>query len=368
MHTDKWRAEEPAAREIWQDLPSLRELFVCRYSIPIDHLVAPNLVHLALEQGGYDPTIKSTLDMLRGCPLLETPLVARSKGYMDQNRGHSPVSLPHLRVIELGVSEVHSWLIIHLRFPPNVAAGFRGLFPRSICGQITPSVMATMQHVLRGVDIRRITLAAPPSFPRHRYLVRFEGAGGSLEITIFCADSAYHRDILFGQRGVLFSHSPSLESARELHIIGCLFYDHRGLDHISAAMPNLVSISFFNCSGRYMFGSLLTPIPIDPLPPPLPYLESIMVLGQEKGLTEMAKARKDFEVPLKTVVIGRGPEELEYEHLEDYSALEELVDDLRIGCPTEIVEWGEENEILNIWSTSDAPGPVSPNANLMVPG
>ena len=73
-------------------------------------------------------------------------------------------------------------------------------------------------------------------------------------------------------------------------------------------------------------------------------------------------------VPLKTIVIGRGLEEFEYEHLEDYSALEELVEDLRIGCPTEIVEWGTENEILNILSTSKTPGPVRPNWNLMVLG
>ena len=365
IYADRWRTGESTAREVWQDLPSLRELFVCRSSVPTDHLVAPNLVHLALEQGGYDPTIESTLNTLRGCPLLETLLIVHLSGYSDRTRDHSPVSLPYLRGIELGAPEVHSGLITHLQFPPNVAVGLRTLFAPDICGEITPFVMATMQHILRRVDIRCITLTAPLS--QHQlYLVRFEWPVGSLEIMIFCTGHAQLRDIFFGQGGVLFSHSPHIENVRELHVVGCPFDDHRGLDHISVAMPNLVSISFFNCFGRYMFGSLLTPIPIDPSPPPLPHLKHIMVLGQELGLTEMAKARRDFGVPLKTVAIGRGLGWFEYDHQEDYPALEKLVDDLWIGCPTEIVEWGTENEILNVWSASEAPGPVSPNVNLMV--
>ena len=368
IYTNTHRTDESAAREIWQDLPSLRELFVYRYSIPIDHLVAPNLVHLALEQGGHDPTVKSTLDMLRGCPLLETLLIVHSSDYADQTRDHSPVSLLHLRGIELGASEVHSGLMTHLQFPPNVAVGFRELITHSICGEIAPSVMATTQHVLRSVNICRITLAAPPSPHQHLYLVRFEGPGGSLEITIFSADHGQLEDIFFGQGGVLFSHSPRIENVRELHVVGCPFDDNQRLDHINAAMPNLVSISFFNCFGRYMFGSLLTPTPTNPSSPPFPQLESIMVLGQKSGLTEMVKARRDFGVPLKAVVIGRGFKVFEYDHREDYSALEGLVDDLRIGCPTEIVEWGTENEILNIWSASEALGPVSPNVNPMALG
>ena len=256
----------------------------------------------------------------------------------------------------------------HLQFPPNVAVGFRELITHSICGEIAPSVMATTQHVLRSVNICRITLAAPPSPHQHLYLVRFEGPGGSLEITIFSADHGQLEDIFFGQGGVLFSHSPRIENVRELHVVGCPFDDNQRLDHISAAMPNLVSISFFNYFGCYMFGSLLTPTPTDPSSPPFPQLESIMVLGQKSGLTEMVKARRDFGVPLKAVVIGRGFEVFEYDHREDYSALEGLVDDLRIGCPTEIVEWGTENEILNIWSVSEALGPVSPNVNPMALG
>ena len=76
---------------------------------------------------------------------------------------------------------------------------------------------------------------------------------------------------------------------------------------------------------------------------------------------EATKGRRDYGVPLKTLVVGRGPRRFEYEHLEDYTVLGELVGDLRIGCSTEVLEWGTENEILNIWSTAEFPDPVSPS-------
>jgi len=58
---------------------------------------------------------------------------------------------------------------------------------------------------------------------------------------------------------------------------------------------------------------------------------------------------------------------LEYDH-EDHAALRELAEDLRMDCPTEILEWGIENEILNIWSTINIPGPVSSNGKLTILG
>jgi len=48
--------------------------------------------------------------------------------------------------------------------------------------------------------------------------------------------------------------------------------------------------------------------------------------------------------------------------------IRELVDDLRTGCPTEILEWGIGNEVLTLWSTAETQGPVSPNRKLMVLG
>ena len=361
---DRWATEDPTEREIWQDFPTLRELLLCQYAIPIDHLVAPNLVHLGLEGGGYNVTVKSTLDMLRGCPLLETLLIIHSIEYADQARDHSPVSLPHLRCVEMGLYEVYSGLLTYIPLPPNVASGFRTLFMAGICGEIRPSIMAAVQHVLRRVDIRCITLVAPPSPDSDSYLlVRFEGPGGSLEIVIYSAQPQY---VFFGPGGVLLSLSPhiNIENVRVLHIVGCPFDNDQGLDHIDVAMPNLVSVSFFNCRGPYTF-RLLTPA--GPSSPPFPHLERIMVLGQESGLVEMAEARRDFGVPLKTVVIGQEPRGFEYEHLEDYSALGEFVDDLRIGCPTEIVEWGADNEIHKIWSAIEIPASVSPNRTLVAP-
>ena len=370
-----WKVEDQKAHEIWQDLRSLRELFVCRYSIPIDQLTAPNLTHLALEQAAHrrNFTVQSILAMLRGCPLLETLLITGSGAHRELARDHSPVSLPHLRSIELGLFEVRSGLITYLQFPPNVAAGFRMLSLTDVCGDISTELAATMQHVLRGVEIRSITLAVP-LHPHGdvELLVGFGGLRGSLEMTICGANTHTPLwEVFFDARGVLFSHSPYIENVRETHIVGCFLEEDREMDHIHAAMPNLRSISFFHCEGRHMFG-LLTPT--DPWSSPFPHLERVMLLGQESELRRMAKARRDHGVPLKTLVVGRLPRELaygledhttletfEYGRLEDYTALEDLVDDLRIGCPTEILKWGAGNDILNIWSAGETPGPVSPN-------
>jgi hypothetical protein len=73
--------ERQALHEIWQDFPSLRELFVGHFFVPIDRLTAPNLVHLALEYRGHrqNITVQAILDALRGCPLLETLLLHYSE-------------------------------------------------------------------------------------------------------------------------------------------------------------------------------------------------------------------------------------------------------------------------------------------------
>lgn len=377
-----WRDEDQTAHEIWQDLPSLRELFVCRYSIPINQLTAPNLTHLALEQAAYhqNVTVQLILDMLRGYPLLETLLITGSGVRQNPTRDHSPVPLPHLRSIELGAYEVCSGLTTYLQFPPNAAAGFRMLPLSDVCGDIPLEIMAAMQHVLRMVDIHTITLAVPPySRGDVELLVRFDGLQGSLEMTIRGANTHTQLwDVFFGPRGALFSHSPRIENVRELHIVYCPFEDGRGMDHINAAMSNLVSISFSYCEGPHLFGLLA---PTNPLSPPFPHLKRVMSLGPESELRGMAKARRDHGVPLKTLVVGRpprgikhdlggptAPEEFEYDRLEDYTVLEEFVEDLCVGCPTEILEWGTGNDILDVWSTAGIPGPVSPNVRLVLPG
>lgn len=42
--------------------------------------------------------------------------------------------------------------------------------------------------------------------------------------------------------------------------------------------------------------------------PLFPRLEDVIVLGQESGLEDMARKRSDCGMPLKTFVVGEGPE------------------------------------------------------------
>jgi len=121
---------EQTAHELWQNLPSLRQLFVSEYPIPLDQLNAQNLVHLALDETGRRQSValQSILNMLRGCPRLETLFISEScSDYKNPISDHSLVSLSHLRSIELTMFGVESDLVAHLQFPPNVAVGFRML-------------------------------------------------------------------------------------------------------------------------------------------------------------------------------------------------------------------------------------------------
>lgn len=346
------------------DLPSLRELFICRYCLPIDQLAAPNLVHLALDHAGYGQTVtaQTILDMLRRCPLLETLLISYPDTLLPPTaHGHSPVSLPHLRIIEVGVREVRSGLITHLDLPKTIAAGFRALRLSDVCGNITPIVMASIQHVLGRIDIHRITLANVPNHQANvEFLLRFEGLLGSLETHVRGKHSA-QLPALFGPQGVIFSHKPRTTEVRELHIVNCSLDDSQELHLLSAALPNVVSISFFNCSGPHTSETLA---PSHSLSPPFPHLERVMVLGQESWLEEIVRRRKDLGVRLKTLIIGRKPGDFECDLPEDHAVLRGLVDHLLVGCPVQISEWRAGNEIANAWSTIMAPRHVSPRGNL----
>jgi hypothetical protein len=205
-------------------------------------------------------------------------------------------------------------------------------------------------------------------------LIHFVGLQGSLKITAIVGHNA---TTFFGLGGVLLSHSLPIGETRELHMIGCYSFDDQGWPHINTTLPNLVSISFFHCDGPNMFKPL---IPTNTSPPPFPHLEDVMVLGPGSGLREMAKARKDYGVPLRTLVAGQKPSGFTNDPWDNFIKTEkyvgndpmdcdgvgELVDNLYVGCPTKIVEWGGRNEIMNIWSTTGVPGPVSPNKNVMV--
>lgn len=67
---------------------------------------------------------------------------------------------------------------------------------------------------------------------------------------------------------------------REIRGVGCPFYPNQGLHEISAAMPNLASISPFHHYGPSMLELL---VPTSPSPPPSPHLELVMILRSEQG-------------------------------------------------------------------------------------
>ena len=154
-----WRVKKQTVREIWKEFPSLQELFVYRCTIPIDQLTAPNLIYLALEHTvyGQDVTVQSILDMLHGCPVLETLLIANSCTHQNRTRDHSSVSLPRLRIIELGSGEVHSGLETYLQFSQRVAGGFR-MLTTDARGDVPPATISAIQHMLRRIEVYYITL------------------------------------------------------------------------------------------------------------------------------------------------------------------------------------------------------------------
>ena len=167
---------------------SLRRLSVSGIFASLNQTTAPNLIHLSLERtfaASSVPT-QTILDVLRGCPQLETVLVNILSGTLwDEPRPYTPVTLPKLRSIELGHGEVFVGLVVPLRFPPTVDVGFRGIFTTR---ETWP--YKSIQHVLVAIDIESVTLA----HIRHRAdlgyresdtcLVRFEGLQGSLEIVV----------------------------------------------------------------------------------------------------------------------------------------------------------------------------------------
>ena len=355
------RNEDQTMRDIEQDFPRLRELFIAEHSISIHKLTAPNLVHLVLEHTGrkQNVTVQTILDMLRRFPLLETLLLNYEEDVHHAPAHCDSVRLPHLRSIEVGPWEVHSGLITNLDFPPDVAVGFQSIYQGDLLDPVPDMLLDSMRHVLKRVKIRSITLA---EYHWDAYfLIRYEGLRGYLEITASLNMYLHPKDsmdYLFGARGLLLSSSPHIEDVTEMHIVGCIFKTHRGLEHVKETMQNVDAISFFRCEGAHPFVLLTSE---NTSSPPFPRLERVMVLGDELGLEEMAKNRRDLGVPLKTLILGRDQEDFKHDRLEDYATLEGLVGDLRIDCPVEIVEWGARNEIVDVWSAAGASDPVSLN-------
>jgi hypothetical protein len=364
--------EEQRTNDIWQDSLTLRELFICQFPVPIGQFAAPNLIHLALENVANEReiTIQSILGMLRGCPLLETILIIHAHAPpQGTSLDHSPVPLPNLRSIELGVYEVRSGLITFLRFPPTVAVGFRSLKRSDVQGaNILPEVVASSQHVLGGIDIHTVILAVAAPRIEDEYLqslVRFEGVDGSLELT-FQFWFVGELSVLFWHDGVLFSFAPCLDNVKELQIAECFvsWFDFRD---IATAMPNLASICFFHClwEGAEVCGMFGLVCPSSYRTFPFPHLERLTVLEPGPGLIRVAQRRKEHGVPLQTVVIGT-------EHglytREQLMELREFVDEVRVGTPLDISEWSAGNGILDTWSETGIPGPVGATSDLIFVG
>ena len=347
--------------DILQDFLSLRELFARRFPVPIGQFAAPNLVHLALENVGEEQyiTVRSILDTLRGCPLLETVLIILWSGDPQETTlDYSSVSLPNLHSIELGSYEVRSGLITYLLFPRTVAVGFRSLGAYDVCGyDVPPVVLASSRHVLGRMDIHTVVLAivAPRCDGYLQALIRFEGVVGSLEMTFrswFMGEGT-----IFCGHGVLFSFAPCLVNVKELQLAECYIEPIVDVNHLVTAMPNLTSICFFHCvwlEGDSVF-RLISPND-DHQSPPFPRLESLTVLEPGPGLIKIAQRRKECGVPLRTVVIG--PDPLLYTP-EQIAELRVFVDDVRVEIPPDISEWSTGNKILDTWSDTGIPGPVS---------
>jgi len=378
IHVHRGEDERRKSDAFWQGLPSLRKLLVCRldvpigwFPIPIGQFATPNLVHLALENvvEGQENTTQPILDMLRGSPLLETVLIIHTHPLLQETTlDYSLVSLPYLQSIELGVYEVRSRLITYLQFPPTVAVGFRSLESSDVSGNnIPPDVAASSRHVLGGINVYTVILAVatPRLGGSLRSLVRFEGAGGSLEIIfqLWCMGEAL---VLFDNDCVLSSFAPHLNNVGELQIAGCYITSLMDPDYIATTMPNLTSINFFHCEyddEGTMFG-LVSGRGRNPWPP-FSGLERLTVLEPGPGLIEACQERKMCGTPLRTVVIGPEPSLYTPEQIAE---LREFVDDVRVEVPHGILEWSVGNRILDTWSGIDIPGLVSTIRRLILPG
>ena len=211
-----------------------------------------------------------------------------------------------------------------------------------------------IQHILGRIDSRCITLATSPGHLHPEIFIRFEGPGGSLEITTHGKYSAQPHVLLVLER-MLFFPLPGIENVTELHIVGCSFDRSQTFRLVNVTMRNIVCISFFHCDESQVY-RLLTKTH-DSLPP-FPRLERIMVFGNESKLEPMARRRRELGVPIKTLVLGRECRGFRFTPLKDYTDLGELVGHLLAGCPTELLEWGTGNDILQIWSPTKVP--VSP--------
>jgi len=164
---------------------------------------------------------------------------------------------------------------------------------------------------------------------------------------------------LWPKRDPIFPFTPHRE--REGAVYRGLF-----LRRWSRAPPHLRSNARPRCCEEHNLLGLLTLI--NPSPPPFTHLERIVIFGPESGLRKIAKTRRDRGVLPKTLVVGRGSGRFEYDRPEGYAGLGQLVDDLCIRCPTEILEWKTGNEIPGTWLAIEVSDLVSSSDYLKVLG
>ena len=328
---------------------SLRRLLVSAFSVSIDNIGAPNLTHLALEVTAFTPgyTAHSVLEILLGCPQLETVPVNSLVNPTRIQQSYTPVTLPNLRSIELGYGEIRAGLIIPLRFPQVVAVAFR-----NVMLIVDLLIQESIRQVLAVIDIQSVTLARISDRPEdgrffaieQSHLVRYECPKGSLEITTPTEVAPIEHTEL------LLSHSPKLGNVRTLRIMDLRTYHEGTLITIVSTMNNLVSINFL---GRNLFVGRL--FPKDGLTV-LPHLKHISGLRLESSLVKLARARKAKGVPLSTLDVDGRPEDGDRAYFRE---LRKFVEVVKVWRCSGLPERWTDNLVLDSWEGAGYDGPVS---------
>jgi len=353
-HDDIW-SKERVTIDLRDEFVSLRKLSVSGVFASLNQTTAPNLIHLSLERlsSASRVSAQTVLDVLRGCPQLETVLINILSGRQDEIRWDTPVALPKLRSIELGHGEVIDGLVVPLHFPPTVAVGFRGIFT-----SFKSWPYYSIHHVLSTIDIESVTLAhiqhevGPGYKNRDTCLVRFEGPTGSLEVVF--VERGNHNP--FGADWPMLSLSPQLNNVKTLYIMDCRISDDT-LAIISAAMPNLVSINF---TGHNIYSSSLTPKRGSP--PLFPRLKHIAGLLPERKLVKMARVRGEHGMPLDALDVHCDPN---CRDMRGYHAeLRKFVGDVKVWQCADLPERWTSNALLDTWEAAGYPGPVSAHSML----
>lgn len=347
VRTDDADDTNDMAVDVKGEFPSLRRFGVFGFFVPTAKIVAPNLIHLSLEAiDSYPPesTTMSILNMLQGCPQLETVLIHFLIDEYKIPESHVPIALPKLRSIGLGCGEVCCGLVLPLRFPPTAVVSFLDVSPLQVEPGIS-FVLESIRFVLAAVDIQSLTLAHTED-EGDEYaslngicIIRYEGPKGSLEIIDRQGDSL---DLVVGPGGLLLSHSPRLDGVKTLHLTDCSIGNDVMIS-VASAVPNVTSVKF---GGHNTFPKFL--IPTTGSQPPLPHLKHVTGLPLDESLLEMVTARKEMGVPLDVLDVNDN-------HLtccRDLKVVEKLkehVKEVKTWERTAVPEYRISGVLLDVW-------------------